>query len=41
MTSAKDTSPAIRWLDNTLLCIVLGLIVLRVTVIETPLIDQF
>ena len=40
MTSAKDTSPAMRWLENTLLCILLGLIVLRTTVIETPHIDQ-
>ncbi len=41
MTSAKDTSPAMRWLENTLLYILLGLIVLRTTIIETPHIDQF
>lgn len=40
MTSAKDTSPAMRWLENMLLCILLGLIVLRTTIIETPHIDQ-
>lgn len=41
MISARETSPAMRWLENTLLCVVLGLIILRTTVIETPLIDQF
>jgi len=40
MTSAKDTSSAMRWLENTLLCILLGLIVLRATIIETSHIDQ-
>ncbi len=41
MTSARETSPVMGWLENTLLCIVLGLIVLRATVIEAPHIDQF
>lgn len=46
MTAAKhitptEKSPVPVWLENTLLCIVLGLIVLRSMVIETPLIDQF
>ena len=40
MISARDISPVPRWLENTLLCIVLGLIVLRAMIIESPHIDQ-
>ncbi|MEN8126193.1 MAG: O-antigen ligase family protein [Planctomycetota bacterium] len=40
MTFAPKISPAIRWFDNAVLCIVLGLTVLRAMVIESPLIDQ-
>ena len=40
MMPARDTSPAMRWLENTLLFIVLGLIVLRAMIIESPHIDQ-
>lgn len=46
MTAAKRTESALKshrvppWLENSMLCIVLGLIVLRSTVIETPLVDQ-
>ena len=46
MTSAKhifltnQENPIPAWLENTLLCMVLGLLVLRATMIETPLVDQ-
>ena len=38
-THEKSTVP--RWFENALLCVLLGLIVLRATIIETPHIDQF
>ncbi|MHC5145739.1 MAG: O-antigen ligase family protein [Planctomycetota bacterium] len=41
MTSMPKTLYPVRWLDNTLLCIVLGLTVLRTTIIEAPLVEQF
>jgi len=46
MTAAKRTEPTLKsrqvpqWLENSLLCVVMGLIVLRSTIIETPLVDQ-
>ncbi len=38
-THEKSAVP--QWLENALLCILLGLIVLRTTIIEAPHIDQF
>ncbi|MHC5123975.1 MAG: O-antigen ligase family protein [Planctomycetota bacterium] len=38
--ASKEKLPLPAWLDNTLLCIVLGLIVLRAMIIESPHIDQ-
>jgi hypothetical protein len=40
MTSVRKVTQGVRWFDSVLLCVVLGLIVLRATVIETPLVDQ-
>ncbi|MHC5185556.1 MAG: O-antigen ligase family protein [Planctomycetota bacterium] len=38
--ASKEKLPLPAWLENTLLCIVLGLIVLRAMIIESPHIDQ-
>ena len=37
----QQPSPVLAWLESALLCIVLGLIALRTTIIETPLVNQF
>ena len=41
MKSIKGKPSGTQWLDNTLLCILLGLIILRTMAIEAPHIDQF
>ena len=37
---AEHSTGVPKWLENSLLCVVMGLIVLRSTIIEAPLIDQ-
>ena len=37
----QQPSPVLAWLESAMLCIVLGFIALRTTIIETPLVNQF